>query len=85
MSGFMKEGEEMTVKMILTLILSGLAVLFIIQNSDVVEVSFLIWRISLSRALLIFFSLLIGFIIGWFLNSYFSYRKAKREIADYHV
>ncbi|MBI4632699.1 MAG: LapA family protein [Deltaproteobacteria bacterium] len=69
----------MTFKMIITLILAGLAVLFIIQNSDVVQVSFLIWHITLSRALLIFFSLLIGFIIGWFMNGYFSYRRAKRE------
>ena len=69
----------MTIKMIITLVLAGCAVLFIIQNSDVVQVSFLIWHITLSRALLMFFSLLIGFIIGWFLNSYFSYRRARRE------
>ncbi len=69
----------MTFKMIIALILAGCAVLFIAQNSDVVEVSFLAWHISLSRALLIFFSLLIGFIIGWFMNSYFSYRRALKD------
>jgi len=69
----------MTFKMIIALILTGCAVLFIAQNSDVVQVSFLAWQISLSRALLIVFSLLIGFIIGWFMNSYFSYRRAQRE------
>lgn len=69
----------MTVKMIIALILAGGAVLFIVQNSDVVQVNFLIWHISLSRALLIFFSLLVGFIMGWFMNSYFSYRRAQRD------
>jgi len=31
--------------------------------------------ISLSSALLIFFTLMIGFILGWSLHSYFLYRK----------
>ncbi len=70
----------MTLKMILVLILSCFTVIFLVQNSDVVQVSFLIWHITLSRALLIFFSLLIGFVIGWFLNSYFFYRRTKREL-----
>lgn len=69
----------MTVSMVLVLVLTALALLFIMQNSDVVQVSFLIWHISLSRALLILFSLLIGFAIGWFVHSYLSYRRAKRE------
>jgi uncharacterized membrane protein YwzB len=33
----------------------------------------------MSRALLIFFTLVIGFLLGWFLHSYLSYRKAKDE------
>jgi membrane protein CcdC involved in cytochrome C biogenesis len=31
---------------------------------------------------LIFFTLIIGFVIGWFLHSYLSYRKVKNELAD---
>ena len=34
----------------------------------------------MSRALLIFFTLVIGFILGWSLHSYLSYRKAKNEV-----
>jgi uncharacterized integral membrane protein len=78
-------GGEMTFKMILVLILSGLTVVFILQNSDEVQVSFLIWHVTLSRALVIFFSLLVGFVLGWFLNSYFFYRKAKKELSDYEL
>jgi putative membrane protein len=69
----------MNVKLIGMIILASLAVIFITQNVAAVEVSFLIWSISMSRALLIFFLLIIGFILGWFLHSYFSYRKSKEE------
>lgn len=72
----------MNVKLILIVILASLAVIFITQNVTVVEVSFLFWSISMSRALLIFFTLVMGFILGWFLHSYLSYRKAKNETPD---
>ena len=65
----------MNLRLALILILSSLAVIFIAQNIAMVEISFLYWRISLSSALLIFFSLAIGFVLGWFLHSYASHRK----------
>lgn len=65
----------MNYKLILVLILIGLAVLFIIQNIAVVEIQFLFWSIQMSRSLLIFFLLAIGIIIGWFLHGYLNYRK----------
>jgi uncharacterized integral membrane protein len=58
------------------LILSSLAVLFIAQNVAVVEISFLYWRASMSSALLIFFSLMIGFVLGLITHSYRLHRKA---------
>jgi uncharacterized integral membrane protein len=75
-------GEQMNVKLILLIILASLAVIFLTQNVAAVEVTFLLWSISMSRALLIFFTLSIGFILGWFLHSYLSYRKAKNEPLD---
>ena len=69
----------MNIKVILIIILASLAVLFITQNVAVVEVSFLFWSISMSRALLIFFLLILGFSLGWFLHSYISYRTLKDE------
>lgn len=72
----------MNFKLILIIILTSLVVTFITQNVAVVEVSFLFWSISMSRALLIFFLLVIGFILGWFLHSYLSYRKSKDELSD---
>jgi len=67
----------MNYKLILILMLAGLAVLFIIQNVAVVEIKFLFWSIQMSRSLLIFFLLAIGITIGWFLNSYHKYRKGR--------
>lgn len=65
----------MNLKLALILILSSLAAIFIAQNIAVVEISFLYWGVSISSALLIFFTLIIGFVLGWFLHSYTLYRK----------
>ena len=75
----------MNFKITLVVILVCLALIFVAQNIQVVTVSFLFWEISMSRAILLFFSLLIGFIIGWFLNSYLSYRKDKKEFSNFNV
>jgi putative membrane protein len=72
----------MSFKLILILIIAGLTVIFITQNVVAVDVTFLFWSISMSRALLIFFVLMIGFVLGWFLHSYLTYRKSKDEPTD---
>lgn len=69
----------MNLRLALILLLSSLAVVFIAQNVAVVEIGFLYWRASMSSALLIFFTLMIGFILGWFLHSYLLYQKSKGE------
>ena len=72
----------MNFKITLVVILVCLALIFVAQNIQVVTVSFLFWEVSMSRAILLVFSLLIGFIIGWFLHSYLSYRKDKKEFQN---
>ncbi len=67
----------MNLRLMLVVILASMAVLFIAQNSNVVEIGFLFWRASMSSALLIFFTLMIGFLLGWFLHSYLLYRKSR--------
>ncbi len=67
----------MNFKLIVILILTCLAVIFIIQNVEIVEIRFLFWSIKLSRSLLMFFLVAAGIIIGWFLNSFFRHRKGK--------
>ena len=67
----------MSFHLVLVLAITGIAVIFVIQNVAAVDVNFLLWTVSMSRALLIAFTLAIGFLLGWFLHSYYSYRKAK--------
>jgi len=66
-------------KLIVTLVLVGLAVLFIVQNASVVEIRFLFWKMSMSRALFMFFMLAVGIVSGWILHSYFLHKKTGDE------
>lgn len=55
----------MTPKLLLTLTLVFLMVVFVLQNTTVVEIRFLFWTVSMSRALLIIILVAIGAIFGW--------------------
>lgn len=60
--------------LVVVLALSAIALVFTVQNVAAVDVNFLVWTVTMSRALLIMFTLAIGFLLGWFLHSYYSYR-----------
>jgi uncharacterized integral membrane protein len=66
----------MNLKLLLMLMLSSVAVVFVAQNVAVVEIRFLFWRASMSSALLIFFTLMTGFVLGWFMHGYLVHRRA---------
>jgi len=72
----------MSFKIIFLVIVAGFTVVFLIQNVAAVTVKYFFWEISLSLALLIFFIMAIGFIMGWFLHAFLSYRKDKKEVAE---
>lgn len=67
----------MNLKLALILALLGIILIFVTQNVAAVEVTFLLWSISISRALLIFFVLAIGILIGWFLRGFVAHRHVK--------
>jgi uncharacterized integral membrane protein len=48
--------------------LIALVLIFVVQNTQVVEFRFLVWTISMSRALMLFGTLAIGFVAGWLLT-----------------
>jgi uncharacterized integral membrane protein len=52
-------------KTIVFVILAVLILLFVIQNTQVVETRFLVWTISMSRSLLLLGTFIIGVIAGW--------------------
>jgi uncharacterized integral membrane protein len=67
----------MNIKLVLLLVFSTLALVFVAQNIVAVEIRFLFWSASISSSLLIFFTLIFGFALGWYLNDYLRYRKYK--------
>jgi len=52
-------------KTIIILILVVLAVIVVLQNSEMVTLQLLFWKISMSRIIFISFLLLMGFILGF--------------------
>ena len=62
---------DMSAKLILAIILGGVVAVFIIQNVSSVDLTFLFWTLSMSRALLLFLVLSLGFILGWLLHGNF--------------
>ena len=58
----------MSFKWIFILILFLFVVIFTAQNNAVVEINFLFWSFNMSRALIIFFSMVICIVIGFSLR-----------------
>jgi len=80
----MKKQEEclMNYKLIFTLVLVGLMVIFIVQNVAVMEIRFLFWKASMSRSLMIFLVLAVGIITGWVLRSYFGGSEKSQDVSS---
>jgi uncharacterized integral membrane protein len=57
--------ETNMVKLIVGGVLSVLVLIFIVQNTQSVDVTFLAWTITVSRALLLIIILLFGITVGW--------------------
>ena len=49
--------------------LIALVLIFVVQNTQVVEFKFLAWTISISRALMLFGTLAVGVLAGWILKA----------------
>jgi uncharacterized integral membrane protein len=67
----------MKYKQILNLLIIAFVILFVIQNTVVVEIQFLFWNIAMSRAILILFCVIIGILLGWLLSNYISIKRKK--------
>ncbi len=57
-------------KLTLALVLAAMVIVFTLQNTEVVEVKFLFWSLSLSRVLMIFSLLVVGMVLGWLLRGW---------------
>jgi putative membrane protein len=52
-------------KFVFGILIGVLVVIFIIQNGEVVDVSFLFWTLTVSRAVMVMVIFLVGIITGW--------------------
>lgn len=58
----------MNLKLVTIITLLVLAGIFVIQNTEVVELHFLFWTMTMSRALMFVLLVFIGVAIGWLLH-----------------
>lgn len=66
-----------SLKLSASLVLIVLATIFLIQNTQVVQINILFWTIAMSASIMVVMLLVIGILIGWFLNGYLSNKKNK--------
>jgi uncharacterized integral membrane protein len=57
------------IKNIIFVCLIVFVLIFVVQNTQVVEFRFLVWTISLSRSLMLFGALAVGVVAGWLLRA----------------
>ena len=55
-------------KTIISLILVILVIVFVLQNTQVVDVRLLVWKVSMSRALMVLVTFVVGVVAGWLVH-----------------
>jgi uncharacterized integral membrane protein len=60
----------MKIHLIAALVVLLLVVVFAVQNAEVVDVRFLFWKLSMSRALLLFLVFVAGLVSGWLFRNF---------------
>ena len=66
----------MNAKLVIAIIVLFIFAIFIVQNAQVVMVSFLFWKIEASRAVVLMATFVLGLFAGWILTQMF--RKSKK-------
>lgn len=67
----------MTFRLLLSLLIGTAVGVFVAQNTAVVEIRFLFWTVSMSRALLIVLLLATGMLLAWLLQGWRRLRRRK--------
>ena len=65
----------MNTKLYIGLTLLVLVIISVVQNAVAVDIRFLIWKVTMSRSLVIFIVLAIGIAIGWISATHFRKKK----------
>ena len=59
----------MKVKLMVTILLLFLVIVFMLQNAATVEIRLFVWEAVVPRSLLVFMMFSIGVVVGWFLRT----------------
>ena len=70
----------MGVKNISFIILLALFLIVCIQNVEVIPVHLLLWKVEISKLLLLIITLVIGILVGLFLPGFFNKSKKEEQI-----
>ena len=69
----------MNTKLVITIVVLFIFAVFLVQNAQVVTVSFLFWKIEASRAIVLMITFVIGLFTGWIFPQMF--RKSKKDLS----
>ena len=69
----------MKVKLVISIILISIMVLFVYLNTDLVSIDYLAGSVDISLALLVLFAFAAGLAIGWLLNSYLRFSRNRKK------
>ncbi|MBS3767360.1 MAG: LapA family protein [Candidatus Cloacimonetes bacterium] len=73
----------MKFKTIIIIILLAIFAVILLQNTQIVELKFLFWKIQMSRIILFPITLMLGFIIGFITAKLGTKRKEKNQFENY--
>jgi uncharacterized integral membrane protein len=76
------KAQHPNIRLIGSLLLVGLIVVFVVQNTASVEVRFLFWRGELPRSILIFLVLVIGIVVGWLIRGHLAWVRTTDNVND---
>lgn len=65
----------MNIRLYVGVALLVLVIIFVIQNAVAVDIRFLIWKVTMSRSLVILIVLAIGIAVGWISAAHFRKKK----------
>jgi len=71
-------------KLIIILSLIFITTVFLLQNTQVVNINVLIWTYYMSVSLIVISMLIVGILFGWFMKSYVNHKK-KKKVEKQHV
>lgn len=64
-------------RLVISIVVLAFVAVFIFQNTEVVEIRFMFWKLAMSRSLMFFLLLGAGIVAGWFLHGHLGQLRKK--------